>query len=149
MADIVRRDPFNFPSFEQMHRVMDRLFDDSFFRAPALEHWDRAALPLDVSEKDGKIIVRASLPGFTKEETRVELHDGVLSITAQHAEDKEEKGEQYYRRERHYGAVSRSVSLPGIVTDANVDAQLKDGVLTLTVDVPKEQQPKQIAIRGT
>lgn len=133
-----------------MHRVMDRLFDDSFFRAPALEHWDRATLPLDVSEKDGKIIVRTSLHIFTKEEARVELHDGVFSITAQHSEDKEEQGEQYCRRERHYGAVSRSVLLPGIVTDANVDAQLKDGVLTLTVDAPnpKEQQPKQIEVRS-
>lgn len=148
MPDIVRRDPFAFPSFDQMHRVMDRLFDDSFFRGPLLERWDRSTLPLDVSEKDGKIIVRASLPGFTKEETHVELHDGVLSITAQHAEEKEEQGEQYYRRERHYGAVSRSVSLPGVITDANVDAELKDGVLTLTVDVPKEQLPKKVEIRG-
>ena len=145
MADLMRRDPFG---MESLRQTVDRLFDDSFFRSPFLaRHDDEGSLALDIAEKDGKLVVRASLPGFTKEEVDIQVKDGILSIKAEHSEEHEDKNERYYRRERRYGAVSRRVALPGVVTDSNVDAELKDGVLTLTIDAPTEQSRK-IEIRG-
>lgn len=146
-TNIVRRDPFN-----GMRQVMDRLLDDSFFRSgPA--GWPGSAwsleegtLPVDLSQADGKIKVRASLPGFKAEDIDVQVHEGVLSIKAEHDEEHESSDERYYRRERVTGSVSRRIALPGIVHNAEVEAALEDGVLTLTLPLPEQAQPKQIEI---
>lgn len=148
MADIVRHDPF-----VSMRQAMDRLFDDSlfrdsFFRGPARLS-DEGTLPIDISETDSNLIVRASLPGFDTDEIDVDINEGVLSIKAQHSEEHEEQGERFYRRERSFGAVSRRIALPGIVADADVDADLKGGVLTLRIPLPEKPKPKQIEIKAT
>jgi HSP20 family protein len=146
MADIVRRDPFDLGGFRQM---MDRLFEEPFLRTPVLGNgWDEGTLPVDISQADGKLIVRASLPGFKTEDIDVQVNEGVLSIKAEHSEDTETTDEKYYRRERRYGSVSRRIALPGIVHDAPVDAALKDGVLTLSIEVPEKARPKQIEIKA-
>jgi HSP20 family protein len=150
-TDLTRRDPF--PSVRQM---MERFFDDSIFRdqffsrLPYSFTTEEGTLPLDIREHDGKLIVEASLPGFTKENIDVQVHDGVLSIRAQHSEEKEERNGngRYYRRERTWGALSRRVALPGIVDNAQVEAELKNGVLTLTIPLPEQVSPKQIEIKG-
>lgn len=147
-TSIVRRDPFT-----GMRQMMDRLFDDSFFRSgPA--GWPGSAwsleegtLPVDLSRADGKIKVRASLPGFKAEDIDVQVHEGVLSIKAEHDEEHESGDERFYRRERVIGSVSRRIALPGFVRDADIEAQLEDGVLTLTLPLPEQAQPKQIEIQ--
>lgn len=144
MADIVRREPF-----VGMRQMMDRLFDDSFFRPHNGWGLEEGTLPLDVSQSEGVLKVRASLPGFKKEDVDVQVHEGVLSIKAEHTEESETKGERFYRRERTVGSVSRRIALPGIVHDAKVDAELADGVLTLTLPLPEKAQPKQIEIRSS
>lgn len=150
MADIVRRDPFGVGfggAFRSPLRdMMDRMFDDSFLRSFS----DEGSLALDVYEKDNQLIVEASLPGYAKDEIDVQVHDGVLSIKAQRSSETEEgeRGGKFYRRERSWGAVSRRIALPGIVKDAPVDAELKNGVLKLSIPMPEQQGPKQIEIRG-
>ena len=144
MAVIVRRDPF--PGMRQM---MDRLFDDSFLRPAHRNGLDGDTLPVDISETDGALKVRSSLPGFTAEDIDVQVHEGVLSISAKHVEESETTDEHHYRRERHAGSVSRRIALPSVVRDAEVDAELADGVLTVTIPLPKQAQPKQIEIRGS
>jgi HSP20 family protein len=150
MADIARRDSFDLGStpggpFRQM---MERFFDEPFFRMPSLANgWDEGTLPVDIAQADGKLVVKASLPGFAKDDIDVQVNEGVLSIKADHSEDTETKNEKYYRRERRYGSVSRRIALPGIVHDAPVDAELKDGVLTLSIEVPEKARPKQIEIK--
>lgn len=147
MADIVRRDPFELGGIRQM---MERMFEEPFFRVPAAAAagWDEGTLPVDISEAEGKLVVRASLPGFKKEDIDVQVNDGVLSIKAEHNEETETRSEKFYRRERRYGSVSRRIALPGIVHDAPVSAQLKDGVLTLSIEVPEKARPKQIEIQS-
>lgn len=144
MADIVRHDPFT-----SLRQTMDRLFDDSFFRAPARLFDDDGTLPVDISENEKELVVRASLPGFNKDEIDVNVNEGVLSIKGQHSEEHEEKSERFYRRERTFGAVSRRIALPGIVADADVNAELKNGVLTLKIPLPEKAQPKQIEINAS
>jgi HSP20 family protein len=143
VADIVRHDPFT-----NLRQTMDRLFDDSFFRTPT-RLFDEGTLPVDISEQDGELLVKASLPGFETEDIAVQVNEGVLSIKAQHTEEHEEQGERFYRRERTFGSVSRRIALPGIVHDAEVEAELKSGVLTLHIPLPEKSKPKQIEIRTT
>ncbi len=86
MADIVPVEPFRWMDrdFGNLRRMMERVFDDSFFRSPALS--EDGSLALDVMEKDGKVVVKASLPGFKKEEIDVQVHEGALYIKAEHNE---------------------------------------------------------------
>ena len=153
MRYIVRRDPFGLTSslLVSPHRAMDRIFGRVFagspFRPPSGGSND-GTLAVDISEQDGDVIVRAAVPGFGKDDIDVRLHDGVLSITAQRDREQDQKGERYYRRELRRGAVSRRVGLPGAVHDADVEAELADGVLTLTITTPEDERPKQIEIKA-
>ena len=141
VANVVRHDPFT-----NLRQTMDRLFDDSFFRTPS-RLFDEGTLPVDISEHDGELLVKASLPGFAKDDIDVQVNEGVLSIKGKHSEEHEEQGERFYRRERSFGSVSRRIALPGVVHDAEVDAELKGGVLTLHIPLPEAAQPKQIDIK--
>ena len=145
MADITRRDPFALNS--NFRQAMERFFEDPFLRGPIGFLSEEGTLALDISENEKEIVVTADLPGVKKEDVDVQVHNGILSIRAQHSEEHEEKKDHYYRRERSWGAVSRRVALPGVVNDPQVDATLKDGVLTLRVALPKKVGPKQIEIK--
>ena len=147
MTTLIRRVPvFEVPTFGRLFNNLlnDQFFDDMKACAPTAA--STGTLPLDVSEDDKSILVRASLPGFKKEEVSVEVHDGVLSINAQHVEEKEETGERFYRRERRVGSLARRLALPSTVQETNTQAELKDGVLTLRLPKFEKEQPKKIKI---
>jgi HSP20 family protein len=139
MADIAIRSPF-----AEMRRALDRMWEDM----PSFGNGvDEGMLALDIAETPDEILVKASLPGFKADEIDVRVDNGVLSIKADHTEEKEERGEHYYRRERHMGSLSRRVALPGIVSDADVQAELEDGVLKLHVPRREEAKPKRIEVK--
>ncbi len=146
MANITVRDPFEMTT--NLRQMMDRVFDDAFGRI-ANPFVEDGTLPVDMYEQEGKLWVRASVPGFTKDEIDVQVHEGVLSITARKSTETEERGERWYRRERTYGSLSRRIALPGVVRDADVDATLENGVLTLAMALPEAAKPKQIQIKST
>lgn len=142
--NLIRRETNEFPT--TVSRLMNQFFQDPVFTqslAPVIEEGN---LALDVSEDDRSVIVRASLPGFRREDIDVEIHDGVLSIKAERNEEKEEKGETYYRRERRYGTVSRRVALPSVVIEGETSADLKDGVLSLRIPKSPKAMPKKVKI---
>ena len=145
MANVAVRDPFDAQS--TFRQLFDRLFDDSATRV-ANPFVEEGTLPVDISERDGKIWVRASVPGFKQDEIHVQVHEGVLSITARQSHEREERGDRWYRRERYYGSLSRRIALPGIVDQTDVEATLADGVLTLSMALPLAARPKQIQINA-
>ena len=95
------------------------------------------AFKTDIRESEDAFILESELPGFSKEEIRVEIKENKLHISAEHKSDSEEKeSDNYVRRERSYGSFSRSFNLKGISTD-EITASHKDGVLC--VILPKEK----------
>jgi HSP20 family protein len=142
MFDIVRRDPFN-----QTFRELINFMAHEPFSGPLWESENEGTLALDIAEGDGELIVKASLPGFKRENIDVQLHNGVLSIKAEQTEEKETKEGRYYRKERRVGSVSRRIALPGVVSEAAANAELKDGVLTLRIPQAEVAKPKQIPIK--
>ena len=94
---------------------------------------------LSEGDADGKYVLEAELPGFNKEDIQLDVKDGILTITAQHTENEDEKNDkgEYIRRERRYGSFRRSFDVTGIDENA-ITASYKDGVLELTL--PKAQQ---------
>ncbi len=140
MRTLIRRTPIEVPEFASL---LNQVFSEPFLASvPSVA----STLAVDVSEDDTSVYVRASLPGFAKEEVSIEVHDSVLSIRAEHNEEREEKSEKFYRRERRFGSLSRSIALPSPVREGEASAELKDGVLTVRIPRIAEKSPKKIAI---
>ena len=98
----------------------------------------------DVQENDDSYLMEMDLPGFSKDEVKVSLKDGYLTIKAEKGldeEQKDEKSAKYIRRERYSGACERSFYV-GNINEADIKGEFKHGILTLTV--PKEQPKKEI-----
>ncbi|MBR6873248.1 MAG: Hsp20/alpha crystallin family protein [Ruminococcus sp.] len=114
-------------------------FDRSFF-APAPEHM---RIRTDIRDEGDKLVLEAELPGFAKEDIKVDITDELLTLSAEHkteTEDKDKNG-KYIRRERSYGSYKRSFDLSGINADA-VTADYKSGILTLTLPKKQLEAPK-------
>jgi len=147
-SQITRRQPFNTSALTPIDRLFNQMFsrDPFFVEFPLASAIEEGTLALDVSEDDRSVFVRASLPGFAKEDVHVEVNEGVLTINASRKEEKEETGERFYRKERREGSVSRRIALPCAVTEAEARADLRDGVLTLTLPKIRKETPKKISI---
>lgn len=124
---------------------VDTWFDTGFFTDMSDKMWRPA---IDVEEKDGKYMVRADLPGMKKKDIHIELHDGYLTIRGERkSEHKEEKKGCYRRVERTYGSFERTFSVPEGITEKDIHAHYKDGVLELTMPAPKIEEPKTTEIK--
>lgn len=140
-TSLLRRDPL--AGLPALDRLFGTILAEPVFNGVGL---DEGTLALDISEDDSSVIVRASLPGFTKDQVQVEVHDGVLTIKAEREQEREEQNERYYRKERRVGSVSRRVALPSIVQDGDAHAELKNGELMLRLPKEPKTRPKKITI---
>lgn len=138
MSNLTRRASF--------HDLVGRMLEETIAR-PFAQDSEEGLLPVDISQTERDIVVRASIPGFRKEDVDVRVEKGILSIRASKRSEKEVNGERYYRRERFTGSLSRRIALPGMVRDHDSTAELEDGVLTLRVPIAEEARPKQVVIR--
>ena len=101
---------------------------------------------VDICEKDEKLCIEAELPGLDKEQIKVDVKGRLLTIGGERVSNEEVTDEKKYRRERHYGSFERSFKLPFEVSEEQINATYKDGVLTLLVEKPEEQKVKQVTI---
>ena len=139
---LTRWEPFT--ELAEMRSRFDRAFDDM------VGGHERTWTPtIDVERDSGNLVVRANVPGFKPEDVRIEIEDDVLTLHGEHEEQKDEEGKHFVRRERHYGSFSRSMSLPTGVDAKNVNAVTHDGVLEVTIPLPKETAKKAVTITPT
>ena len=114
------------------------------FEEMSRSFWDNnnvSAFRTDITEKDGKYVLEADLPGFKKEDISVDIDKDCLTISAERkSEEKEENADSYIRRERYYGSYTRSFNVKGIDTEA-ITAAYNDGVLTLTMPKKEPEVP--------
>lgn len=118
---------------EEMDKMFER-FEHGFPRWPTLfRQGNGIVVPeLDVRENSTFITVEAELPGVDEKDVSVTLANGVLTVKGEKKQGKEQKGEDFYRSERSYGAFERSLRLPDTIDEAKVDAKFDKGVLTIT-----------------
>ena len=103
---------------------------------------------IDFSETDKDLILKAELPGIDEGDIKLEVRDGMLTLAGERKrEDKVEK-KGYYREERHYGSFKRSIRLPDHTDPEKITAELKKGVLEITIPKTEEEQPKKIEIQA-
>ena len=103
--------------------------------------------PVDVDEDDEKITIEAEMPGFKRDEIDVNVENGVLTIKAERSSKDASDGKKRHMAERRFTRVQRAFTLPRTVDGSEVDAGLKDGVLTLTLKKSEESKPRKIEIR--
>lgn len=141
MSQLMRRDPV----FGPMERLFSQILREPVFAE--LSAIDEGTLALDVSDDGENIVVKASLPGYQREDVSIDVNDGVLTISAKQEEIREETGERFYRRERRFGSVSRRLALPTAVDQDQAHAELIDGVLTLKLPKAASARPRRIEIK--
>lgn len=134
---LTRRRPFE--DFAELHTRLDRLFEDLVASGKRGE-WTPA---IDVVRDKDNLVVRADMPGIKPEEVKVEVEGDILTVSGEHEESREEKDENFVRRERRYGSLARSIALPPGVDPDKVAATVKDGVLEVTVPLPQEAKQKR------
>lgn len=123
---------------------IDRFFESPLSRTSEFLGWTPA---FDVYEEKDKYVVKAELPGMKREEITVSIQGGELVISGERKAETKEPGAEVYRAERYFGKFQRSVSLPTTISSKDVQAEYKDGVLTVTLPKSEEAKPKQIEVK--
>lgn len=133
--------------------VFDDFFNDEFFRP--VYGTSYSAMNTDIKEDENGYTIEMDLPGFRKEDVSAQLKDGYLTVTASHSDTKEEKDDKskYIRRERYSGQYQRSFYVGDDLTEEDIHAGFKNGVLTLGIPKkeakkPEVEETKYIPIEG-
>jgi HSP20 family protein len=126
---------------------MNRLFEDSFTRDRSgradLATWAPA---VDIYETESELVVKADLPDLEDKDIDVRVENNTLTIRGERKFEKDVTEDNYLRIERSYGSFMRSFSLPNTVSSENIQAEYRNGVLTLHMTKREESKPKQIKI---
>ena len=137
-----------------MEREFNKLFNDfgkriGFSESDSKDEYENAVwMPLtDIKEDKDKYFVMFDLPGVTRDDVKVSYADGQLSISGERKQEKESKDSKFHRVERVYGRYYRSFTLPQQVKEDKIEAEFKDGQLTVTVPKAEETKPKELEIK--
>ena len=125
-----------------MNRMFRNFFNEEDWPGFA-SNWAPA---VDVSEKDDSVFVRAEIPGMSKDDIKLTVHDGTFTISGEKQQEKTDEKENYYRTERSFGSFCRTFSLPSTIQADKIKANYKDGILMVTLPKVEEAKPKEIAI---
>ena len=118
---------------------------DNFFDEDLFSKKQTSLMKTDIKEKKDKYLVEVDLPGFSKENINLSLKNGYLEISAKMEKDDKDEEEKYVRRERFYGECSRSFYVGEDVTEEDIKAEFKNGILK--IDVPKKETNKKDEIK--
>ena len=155
--EVAVKTPETMNPFQMMRRFthdMERLFEDfggfsfpNFFKTdftPFRMEFDKVELvpQIEVLHNNGQFMVRADLPGLTKDDVKVEVTDNLLTLSGERKEEKDEKREGFYRSERSYGSFWRVIPLPEGAIGEQAKASFHDGVLEIRMPAPPASASK-------
>ncbi len=145
---ITRWDPFR--ELEDMNLRLNRIFGGG--AAAQRGSQEQMTVPdwhpsVDISETPEAFQIVAELPEVKKDDIKVTIENGVLSLRGERRQEKEDKGKRFHRIERSYGSFMRSFSLPDNVDESKVKADIKDGLLTVTVGKAETKKPKSVDVK--
>ena len=120
--------------------LFDEMFGDELFFERGFSKKEANLMKTDVKEKDGNYILEIDVPGYSKEDIKIELENGYLTVTAEKEEnkDEEDKKSRYIHKERFYGKCSRSYYAGDNVKEEDIKATFKNGILK--IEFPKEKK---------
>lgn len=131
---------------ESLHNTIQKYFDDfSSFRSPF--QTDVYSPRIDISEKENQVIVTAEIPGVNKEDLKLTLQDNILTIEGEKKNEIVIDENNCYRKERKFGSFKRTFTLPFEVESEKVNADFKDGILSIKLDKVQPQVPEEKVIK--
>jgi HSP20 family protein len=148
MMNLVRWDPFR--ELEEVSDRLNRVFGRSLTaksdgkETMTVADWTPS---VDISETEGEYVIKAELPEVKKDDVKITLEEGVLSLQGERKHEKEEKGKKFHRIERAYGRFVRSFVVPDYVDEARIKAEYQDGVLHLHLPKSEKAKPKAIEVK--
>src|SRR5919198_4079767 len=151
MNAVTRWNPFR--EMDELQRRMSSLFDWSPFRRSSLTDGEESitvpewAPLVDIAEDDKEYLIKVELPEVQKDDVKVTVENGTLTISGERKAEKEEKGRKFHRVERYYGRFERSFSVPDDAEADAVKAEFKDGLLKVHLAKSEKARPKQIEVK--
>lgn len=144
--ELVRWEPFD--GLSRLHSRINDLFDNRFVPGWTHANGSNGAWlpPVDILESRESYLIRAELPGMKKEDFKLEVNDGTLTLSGERKYEKPADGVDLHRNERPSGKFSRSFYLPEKVKQDGINASYRDGILEIHVPKAEEAKPRQIAI---
>jgi len=131
---------------ESIHNTMQKYFDDfPSFKSPF--QTDVYSPRIDISEEENQIIVTAEIPGVNKEDLKLTLQDNILTIEGEKKNEIVLDDNNCYRKERKFGAFKRTFTLPFKVETEKVNADFKNGILSIKLDKVQPQVPEEKLIK--
>ncbi len=143
-AFISRWDPFR--ELSNVQDQVSRLFEDSFLRRGSESSLSLWAPEVDIHETQDALVLEADLPGLEEKDLDIRVENNMLTIRGERKFEKKVNEENYLRVERSYGSFCRSFSLPHTVNTEQVQADYRNGVLTVRLPKREEAKPKQIKV---
>ncbi len=130
---------------DEMNRLIESFFGREFLGEPepAAMMWGPR---VDIHETDDMYVVEAELPGLTKDDIKLSVHESTLTLEGEKKLEEEKKGRNWHRQERVYGKFQRSFTLPSAVDANKISATFKNGVLTIELPKSEAARPKEIPI---
>lgn len=135
--NIVKWSPFR--ELEDIQARLNRFFNE----APFADF----APPVDIQETEKEYVIKAELPEVKKEDVKIEMLDGVLTIEGERRQEKEEKGKKFHKMERSYGKFVRQFALPNEVDATKIQAEFKEGMLNIHLPKTAVAKPKAIEVK--
>lgn len=136
--------PTPFRMLDRFADEVDRMFDDfglgrRWRGSPAIADIRAWSPEVEVLQRANELVVRADLPGMSKDDIKVDVTDDAITIQGERRHEHEEEREGFYRTERSYGSFYRTIPLPEGAMSDQAKASFKDGVLEITLPAPPEQ----------
>ena len=135
-----------FQNLERLQREVNRIFDHSLTQNEGSELQADWSPRVDIYEDPERFLFKVELPGFKANEVQISLENNLLTLTGERKLENEEKKQNYIKVERFYGTFRRSFQLPNTIDAAKINAEMKEGLLQLSLPKRVEVQPKQIKI---
>jgi len=129
-----------------MYDRINRLFEDEYGREGKAPILAMNTPPTDIFESEKGYVLKMELPGFSKEDVKIDFANDTITIKGERKQDQEVKKEDYHRIERSYGMFQRSFSLPRNIQIEKIDANMQDGILQIVIPKAEEALPKKINI---
>ena len=145
--NLVKWDPFR--ELEDVSSRLNRIFGrpalhtGSDHEMMAVADWMPS---VDISETDNAYLIKGEIPGVKKEDVKVTIQDGMLTIQGERKQEKEEKNKKFHRVECSYGSFVRSFRVPDDADESGVKAEFKDGMLNVTLPKSEKAKPKSINV---
>ncbi|HEV2452727.1 MAG TPA: Hsp20/alpha crystallin family protein [Verrucomicrobiae bacterium] len=151
MNTLIRWNPFR--EMDEIQRRMSSLLEGNLLRRGNLTNGEEnITVPewaplVDVIEDDKEYLIKVELPEVHKDDVKVTVENGTLTISGERKAEKEQKGRRFHRVERYYGRFERTFGIPDDAESDAVNAEFKDGVLRVRLAKSEKARPKQIEVK--